>query len=153
ASEAGGAHTADEALSRSELLEAWDVLSVEERTEGFRLLPRPQQEDLFLSLSSLDQSKIIGELPQDEMRSWIRLLAPDDAADLLQQVPEELRERLSGLLDDATRTEVRALMAYKDDEAGGLMNPRFVRVRPDMTVDEAIRYLRRQASHKNELIY
>src|SRR5262245_37461396 len=109
ASEAGGEHIVDEALSRTELLDAWDVLSVEERNEGFRLLPRPAQEDLFLALSSHDQAKIVVELPPAELRSWIRLLAPDDAADLLQQMPDELREHLTNLLDDATRTEVRAL--------------------------------------------
>ena len=46
-----------------------------------------------------------------------------------------------------------ALLAYAEDEAGGLMNPRFARVRPDMTVDEAISYLRRQARQTLETFY
>ena len=146
-------HEAEDRLSRAELLEAWDVLSAEERNEGFRLLPRAQQEELFLSLTSHDQALLVAELRPGELRSWVRLLAIDDVVDLLQSSAEEVRDNLFNQLDDASRTEVRALLAYKDDEAGGLMNPRFVRVRPDMTVDEAIRYLRRQASHKNELIY
>ncbi|HMI31329.1 MAG TPA: magnesium transporter, partial [Candidatus Limnocylindrales bacterium] len=50
------------------------------------------------------------------------------------------------LLDDATRKEVNGLLAYAEDDAGGLMNPRYIRVRPDMSVDEAITYLRRQAT-------
>jgi magnesium transporter len=46
------------------------------------------------------------------------------------------------------------LLAYAEDEAGGLMSPRFVRARPDMTVDEAIRYVRRQAREREvETIY
>jgi Mg/Co/Ni transporter MgtE len=40
-----------------------------------------------------------------------------------------------------TRREVNALLAYKEDAAGGLMNPRFARLRPDMAIDEAISYL------------
>ena len=44
-------------------------------------------------------------------------------------------------------------MAYKQDVAGGLMSPRFARVRPDMTVDEAIVYLRRQAKQVDLLYY
>ena len=47
------------------------------------------------------------------------------------------------LLDETTRNEVTALLAFKEDEAGGLMSPRFARLRPEMTVDEAISYLRR----------
>ncbi len=46
-----------------------------------------------------------------------------------------------------------ALLAYAEDDAGGLMSPRFARVRPDMTVDEAISYLRRQARERVETIY
>jgi len=41
---------------------------------------------------------------------------------------------------------VSGLLAYAEDDAGGLMNPRYARVRPEMSVDEAITYLRRQAS-------
>ena len=59
----------------------------------------------------------------------------------------------SRCLDDPTRREVHALLAYAEDDAGGLMNPRFARVRPDMSVDEAIRYLRQQAREKVETIY
>ena len=57
------------------------------------------------------------------------------------------------LLDEATRTEVKALTAYAEDEAGGLMSPRFARVRPEMTVDEAIGYLKRQSRRQVEIIY
>jgi len=45
------------------------------------------------------------------------------------------------------------LLAYKEDAAGGLMNPRFARVRPDMTADEAISYLRRQSSEIENFYY
>jgi len=75
----------------------------------------------------------------------MRLLPLDDAADVVQAAPTEERERLLALLDDAARREVIALMAYSEDVAGGLMNPRFLRLRPELTVDEAISYLRRQA--------
>jgi Mg/Co/Ni transporter MgtE len=57
------------------------------------------------------------------------------------------------LLDPATRGEVTALLAYAEDAAGGLMNPRYARLRPDMSVDEAITYLRRQAREQLETIY
>jgi magnesium transporter len=79
-------------------------------------------------------------------------LPPDDVADVIQSAPEEDREGLLALLDDVTRGEVRALLAYAEDEAGGLMNPRFVRLRPEMTVEEAIRYLRLQ-TRRTETIY
>jgi magnesium transporter len=48
---------------------------------------------------------------------------------------------------------VVALLAYAEDDAGGLMSPRFARLRPDMTVDEAIAYLRRQAEQVETIHY
>ena len=92
-------------------------------------------------------------LPANERQLWMRQLPPDDAADLLQAAPAELREALLRLLDEPTRREVSALLTYAEDEAGGLMSPRYVRLRPDMSVDEAIKYLRRAALERAEMIY
>jgi len=133
-----------ETLSPDELREAWPVLSRSDRIEGLHLLPRDCAEDLFFELSSSDQADVVLDQPPPERRSWIRLLPPDDAADLIQAAPPEAREGLLTLLDDATKKEVSALLAYEEDRAGGLMHPRFARLRPDMTVDEAITYLRAQ---------
>ena len=83
----------------------------------------------------------------------MRLLAPDDAADLLQEVGPEERDEYLALLDEPTRKEVIALLAYKDDEAGGLMNPRFARLRPESTIDEAISYLRKEAPAVEPMYY
>jgi magnesium transporter len=142
----------DETFVVSELQDAWHILSTEERVEGFRLLPRGDAEELFFTLSARDQYELIMGLPVGERRSWLRLLPPDDAADVIQEAPEEERGGLMALLDDQTRKEVTALLAYAEDDAGGLMNPRYVRVRPDMTVDEAISYLRKQARERIETL-
>jgi magnesium transporter len=142
----------DEAFVASELQDAWHILSTEERVEGFRLLPRADAEELFFTLAARDQYDLIVGLPPGDRRSWLRLLPPDDAADVLQEAPEDERGGLMALLDDQTRKECTALLAYAEDDAGGLMNPRYVRVRPDMTVDEAISYLRKQARERIETL-
>ncbi|HEX9306886.1 MAG TPA: magnesium transporter [Anaeromyxobacter sp.] len=145
---------AGERLSAEDLREAWLLFAPEDRRLGFEQLPRSEAEDFFLSLPARDQEELVLGLPRDARRSWVRLLPPDDAADLIQAAAPEEREGLLALLDDATRREVTALLAYAEDEAGGLMNPRFARIRPDATVDEAISYLRRQAREANaEVIY
>jgi magnesium transporter len=71
----------------------------------------------------------------------------------LQAVDGAARRRLHDMLDESTRGEVDALLIYAEDEAGGLMSPRFVRVRPDITSDVAIRYIRRQTNKKPEILY
>lgn len=141
-----------ELLSPPELREVWQVLSRDERVEGFRLLPAGSTDDFFLSLSAHEQADLLQSLQPQERRAWIRLLPPDDAADLIQEAEPEGRAELLALLDDHTRGEVQALLAYSEDDAGGLMSPRFARVRPDMSIDEALRYLRKQARTRLETL-
>ncbi len=100
--------------------------------------------DDFLRLGPAEQVSIVLNMPLAERLVWVRLLPLDDAADFVQAAPAGHRSGLLALLDDAARREVTALMAYSEDVAGGLMNPRFMRLRPELMVDEAISYLRKQ---------
>jgi len=138
-------------LAVEDLRDAWRLLDAAERIEGFRLLGREDAQEFFGALPSAEQLQLIEQSSATERRHLLRMLAPDDAADLLQGLPEEQRQPLLGLYDDVTRREIASLLAYREDVAGGLMNPRFARVRPDMTVEEAILYLRRQANEGLEL--
>src|SRR5688572_30000100 len=135
----------DDELTAADLREIWSILSLNERVQGFRVLPRDEAENLLFSLTDADLTKLVLALKPGDRRYWVRLLPPDDIADLIQAAPLEEREGLVGLLDERTRHEVNALLAYAEDEAGGLMNPRYARVRPDMTIDEAVSYLRKLA--------
>ncbi|AHZ85048.1 magnesium transporter [Bdellovibrio bacteriovorus] len=135
------------------LSESWSALSPAERRKNFKDLPRTEAEELFLSLKTHDQAELIEEATHLEKRSWIRLLAPDDVADLIQEMGADHREDILSLLDPQTKREVTALLAYAEDAAGGLMSSRFVRLRPDMSVDEAISYIRIQAKTHVETIY
>jgi len=139
------------ALAADDLRDAWRLLDGIERAEGFRLLALADAQEFFAGLATADQLQLIGQFTSTERRHWLRMLAPDDAADLMQEMPPEERQPLMAMYDDATRRELATLLAYKEDVAGGLMNPRFARVRPEMTVEEAILYLRRQANEGLEL--
>ena len=140
-------------LTIEEMRDIWVALTQAERLEGFRLLSQTEAEDFFLGLAPRDMAEVVLGLPPDQRRSWIRLAPPDDVADLVQRAPQQEREHLLALLDEPTRREVTGLLAYGEDEAGGLMSPRYARVRPDMTVDEAFSYLRKQAREQLETIY
>jgi magnesium transporter len=134
------------------LRDRWPELTPDERVSSLRGLKRGEAEEFFLALNARDHAEIVLALPRAEQRAWLRLLPPDDVADVIQARPRD-KEHLLSLLDDRTKKEVNALLAYAEDAAGGLMNPRFARVRPDATVDEAISYLRRQARGRLENIY
>jgi len=143
----------DEALSAGDLADGWAILSPQERLEGFRLLSREEADDFFASLRPHDQAELLQLMTPAEARNCLRQLEPDDGADVLQAMEPETRARYLELLDEATRKEVIALLAYAEDVAGGLMSPRYARLRPDLRVDEAISYLRKQARERLETIY
>ena len=145
--------TTERELSLGEIRDAWPLLARDDRIEAFLLLPRDEAEDFFFGLGARDQAEVVLGLPARDQRSWMRLLPPDDAADLIQAGPSEKREPLLQLLDEPTRREVAALLAYAEDNAGGLMNPRYVRLRPEMMVDEAISYVRKQMREQPRTIY
>ena len=137
-----------------DLWELWPSLSEDERLEWFDQLSHDDAEDFFSSITCEDQSALIAAMTPHQQRQWMRILAPDDAADVLQLIDdEEMQRRLKTYLQDRVRNEVDALMAYKEDEAGGLMSPRFARIRPDMSIDEAILYIRSQIRDELETIY
>jgi magnesium transporter len=142
-----------EQVTLAEVRDIWRLLSLAERVEAFTVLAKADREDLFLALSAHDMAELFLALPADERRALMRLLPPDDAADLIQHAPAGQSEYLLGLLDEPTRNEVVGLLAYARDVAGGLMNPRYVRMRAEMTVDEAFAYLRAQARAQLESIY
>jgi magnesium transporter len=143
----------DEALTADELRDAWPLLDLYERSDGLRVLPREDAEDFFISLPATDHAALLVHFRAGQRRQWMRLLEPDDVADVIQVAGDVHKNTLLNLLDVPTRKEVTALLAYAEDEAGGLMSTRYARLRPQMTADEAVSYLRRQARDKIETIY
>ncbi|HVK83522.1 MAG TPA: magnesium transporter [Kofleriaceae bacterium] len=144
----------EDELSIEELRDAWPLLDLDERGDGLRVMPREDAEDFFVALDAFDQAALLLHFRPGQRRQWMRLLEPDDVADVIQEVDDsEHKKALLALLDAPTRKEVTALLAYAEDEAGGLMSTRYARLRPQMTADEAISYLRRQARDKIETIY
>jgi magnesium transporter len=140
-------------IETSALSDEWPSMPAEERSAVFRGLPHGTAEAVFAQLGSADQADLLARLPMTERRIWARTLAPDDAADCIQAAPPADRDELLAALDEPARREVTALLAYAEDEAGGLMNPQYARLRPEMRVDEAIAFLRRQAVDRLRALY
>ncbi len=134
-------------------ISAWPGLNDAERAATFRGFNRLDRERLFLELRAAEQAQLLLAMPRHERFTYFRVLAPDDAADVIQESDAEERPGLLDLLDDKARAEVSALLAFGEDSAGGLMNARFARLRPEMTVDEAITYLRLQGRNMETIYY
>ena len=134
--------------------EQWLAVPSDERLGTFQALRRTEAAEVFQALDPSEQVILLHELPVQERRIWLRLLPLDAMADVVQHADnDDERIALLDLLDSVTRVEVQALLAYADDEAGGKMNPRYARLRPEMTVEQAIFYVRHQTGRQIDLIY
>jgi CBS domain-containing protein len=122
-----------EAASHDEGEEIMQAVGADERLEA----------DVFEELDSRHQLEFVEQRTDPEVAELLARMAPDDAADMVVELPETRREAVLGLLAEGQRRKVRALLGFDPAEAGGLMSPDFVSVYRQATVAEALERVRR----------
>ena len=85
----------------------------------------------------------LSEFNAQELANLLEDFESDDLADLLQQLPDTVIQPVLDTMDEQDRQRVEEVLSYPEDTAGGLMNTDTVTVRPDITIDVVLRYLRR----------
>ena len=94
-------------------------------------------------LSEELSGEILQEMESHEVASITQGLDPDDIADILQQLPEKFIPEVLQAMSEQDRLRVESVLNFAEDTAGGLMNTDTITVRPDITLDVVLRYLRR----------
>jgi len=80
-------------------------------------------------------------------------MAPDEAADLLAEIPEDRSKDLLNLMEHKEAEDVRKLLTYPEDDAGGIMTTDFAIVPPHLTANQAIALLRTTAPEAETIFY
>jgi CBS domain-containing protein len=122
-----------EAASHDEGEEIMQAVGADEELEA----------DVFEELDARHQLEFVEERSDAQVAALLGRMAPDDAADLVAELPEERREAVIDLLPTVPRRKVRALLGFDPAEAGGLMSPDFVSVYRQATVADALERVRR----------
>lgn len=99
--------------------------------------------DVLAYLGEEERSEIVARLEPEELANLIESFEFDDKVDLLQELPESVIEEVLLSMDSQDRQRVEDVLSYDEDSAGGLMNTDVVTVRPDITIDVVLRYIRR----------
>ena len=99
--------------------------------------------DVLAYLGEEERSEIVARLGPEELANLIESFEFDDKVDLLQELPESVIEEVLLSMDFQDRQRVEDVLSYDEDSAGGLMNTDVVTVRPDITIDVVLRYIRR----------
>ena len=117
----------------------------------FRLLPQDQAAETFAEMDTEQQQTLIEGFSDHELKEVVNELCADDAADLVDDMPANVVKRILRQADPDMRRMINELLKYPEDTAGSIMTPEFVRLRPEMTVDQAIISIRRTGLEKETI--
>lgn len=107
-------------------------------------LIQPENEAKVLQYLADDiQTDILSRMETDRVLAIAESLDTDDMVDVLQQLPERVTKELLKIMDKQNRKRLEEVLSFPEDTAGGLMNTDTVTVRPDITVETVLRYIRR----------
>lgn len=133
-----------------------EIISDLSRDESSQLLNSLDVETLADTLEEVEpdfQASLVESMPDEKVADLLEEMAPDEAADLLAELPESRSQDLLNLMEQDEAADVRKLLTYPEDTAGGIMTTEFVTVRPDLTAEQAIAYLRRVAQDLETINY
>ncbi len=125
-------------MQSAELLDAFDVKHLADALE--------EVEPEF-------QASLVENMDDEKVADVLEEMEPDAAADLLAELPPERSAGLLGLMDEDDAQDVRKLMAYPDETAGGLMTTEYAAIPPGLTAEQAIRKLREAADDAETIYY
>ena len=124
---------------------AWlmDDMEDEDSLRIFRILPKNMAADVFADLEIDDQQYIIQSLSEKEASNIIDNMMADDATDLLEEMPANIVKKILRNASPETRADINHLLRYPEDSAGSVMTVEYVDLRETMTVEDAIKRIRR----------
>ncbi len=136
------------AVDTAELLETFDD---EDAVKIFRLIPKEQAAEVFSYMEHELQESIITTMTDRELHNILDELFIDDTVDLLEEMPANAVNRILKHTDPETRKAINQLLRYPEDSAGSLMNTEFINLKQDMTVKDALVYIRRYGADVEDI--
>ncbi|MCX2800690.1 magnesium transporter [Microbulbifer thermotolerans] len=109
----------------------------------WKLIDHEVEGEVLQELSDDVRSQILATMDTEEMVAVMEGLDADDVADILQDLPERVMAEVLSAMSETDRARVEDVLAYDEETAGGLMDTDTISVRPNLSLDVVLRYLRR----------
>lgn len=139
----------DNALAAIKSLHSADLADVLEQLEpslAWRLLERlPERAEVFTFFEPEQQVRIAREFPRTTLAKLVSEMPADERTDLFKRFDQNQRDMLLPALAHAEREDIRKLSEYVEGTAGALMTSDYATLKKDMTVAQAMAYLRDEA--------
>lgn len=139
----------NELQKKLELLHPADVayileaLPLEQRLDVWELVKADRDGEILLEVSDAVRQTLIADMDSEELLAAAEQLDTDELADLAQDLPKDVLQDLMDSLDAQNRARLQSALSYSDDAVGSIMDFDIVTIREDITLEVALRYMRR----------
>ncbi|GAA4447916.1 magnesium transporter [Nibrella saemangeumensis] len=146
----------DDALLRAEMEELYPAdisgilyeLGTEQARYLLSLLNRKVGAEILANLDPGDRKDFLEDFSSQELAPYVDEMDSDDAVDILNEQPIQIREEVIGLLEDREQARfILDLLHYDEDVAGGLMQKELIKINVELTVNQCIEEIRQQAEN------
>lgn len=138
-------------LNEVDISEFIEMLPKEKAIIVFRFLPKDLAAEVFANLETEAQQRIIHEITDQELGHILDEMFMDDMVDMMEELPAGVVKRVLKNTDEATRGTINTFLKYPKDSAGSIMTAEFTNLRANMSVKEAINYIRRHGADSETL--
>jgi magnesium transporter len=129
-------------LNGAEIGDLLESLPQSKRQAVWELVKVDLDGDVLVEVNDEVRAGLIRDTSPDDLVQAMSDLDIDDLADILNDLPDAVITEVLHAMDRQDRERLEQVLAYPEDSAGGLMDPDVVTVRPDVSLDVVLRYLR-----------
>ncbi len=135
-------HAGLAALHPSDLAMIIDQLTPKDRAGVLSSLDDEQVADAIEEMEPETQVEVLEDLEPDRAADILEEMSPDDAADLVADLSETTRQEILALMETQEADEVKELLSYPEESAGGIMTTEYIALPANVTAGQAIDRLR-----------
>ncbi|MCR5172461.1 MAG: magnesium transporter [Treponema sp.] len=135
-------------INASEVIVLFEHIDKKEVPVIFRLLPKDTAADAFMEMDHDFQELLIKSFSDSELKAVLDELYANDTADIIEEMPANVVERILNQVDPAIRKDINQLLQYPENSAGSIMTTEYVSLRLGITVGEAINHIRNTGINK-----
>lgn len=132
-----------DALHPADVAYILEALPLEDRLNLWDLVKADRDGEILLEVSDSVRQSLIADMEPEELLAAAEQLDTDELADLAPDLPKDVLQDLLDSLDTQNRERLQSTLSYPDDAVGALMDFDIVTIREDITLEVALRYLRR----------
>ena len=133
-------------LHHADIAEILDEVDADEAAYLVLLLDSEQTSEALMELDEDVREKLLGNLTPAEIADEVDEMDTDDAVDMIAELDDDIQLKVIAQIEDEEhKADIREMLQYDENSAGGLMAKELIRVKDSWTVGGCVREMRRQA--------